>query len=72
MFSIIDLRSAYHLIPILGNGKHLTTFEGCCQLYQFKGISFGVTNGVFVFQRLMEGIIKTEELKNTYGCHDDV
>ena len=35
-------------------------------------MSFGVTNGVAVFQRLMDNIIKEEKLKHTFPYPDDI
>ena len=42
------------------------------QLYQFSRIPFGVTNGVAVFQRPMDKIIKEEQLKDTFPILDDI
>ena len=38
----------------------------------FDGYLFGVTNGVAVFQRLMDNIIKEEKLKDTFPYLDDI
>lgn len=40
-----DLKSAYHQIPILDQNKKFKIFEADTQLYQFKRIPLGVTNG---------------------------
>ena len=45
-FTAMDLRSAYHHVPILENEKEVTAFEAHGNLFQFKSIPFGVTNGV--------------------------
>ena len=49
-----------------------TGFEANGRLYQFRRIPFGVTNGVAVFQRLMDNIIKEEKLKDTFPYLDDI
>lgn len=71
-FSQIDLKSAYHQVPILPKEKIYTAFEACGNLYQFTRIPFGVTNGVAAFQRTLHHIIKTENLKGTFAYLDDV
>ena len=72
VFSTIDLRSAYHQVPIKDQDKPYTAFEACGRLYQFTRIPFGVTNGVACFQRIMDTLIKEEELDGTYAYLDDV
>ena len=42
------------------------------QLYQFSRIPFGVTNGIAVFQRPMDKIIREEQLKDTFPYLDDI
>ncbi|XP_003369614.1 putative transposon Ty3-I Gag-Pol polyprotein [Trichinella spiralis] len=44
VFSTIDLKSAYHQIPILNEEKLYTACEADGSLYQFTRIPFGVTN----------------------------
>ena len=72
VFSTFDLRNAYHQVPILKDDRKYTGFEANCRLYQFRRIPFGVTNGVAVFQRLMDNIIKEEKLKDTFPYLDDI
>lgn len=72
VFSTIDLRSAYHQIPILESEKLFTAFEANGRLYQFRRIPFGVTNGVASFQRAIESIISAEQLDKTFAYLDDV
>ena len=72
VFSTIDLRSAYHQIPILDAEKPFTAFEACGKLYQFRRIPFGVTNGVPCFQKTIDAVIEAENLEGTYPYLDDV
>ena len=72
VFLTHDLKNAYHQIPISQAERKYTAFEAGGQLYQFYHIQFGVTNGVAVFQRLMDKIIKEEELNDTYPYLDDI
>lgn len=71
-FSQIDLKSAYHQIPIIEKEKPMTAFEACGDLYQFTRIPFGVTNGVAAFQRTLQHIISKERLTGTFAYLDDV
>ena len=64
VFSTFDLRNAYHQVPILKDDRKYTGFEANGRLYQFRRMPFGVTNGVAVFQRLMDNIIKEEKLRH--------
>ncbi|KRX75491.1 Retrovirus-related Pol polyprotein from transposon 17.6 [Trichinella sp. T6] len=61
--STIDLKSAYHQIPIPNDEKLYTAFEADGSLYPFTRIPFGVTNGVACFQRVINSFIKKEKLK---------
>ena len=72
VFSTYDLKNAHHQIPISQAERKYTAFEAGGQLYQFCRIPFGVTNGFAVFQRLMDKIIKEEELKDTFPYLDDI
>ena len=71
-FSTLDLRSAYHQVPLLEEEKLFTAFEAGGKLYEFNRIPFGVTNGVASFQRVIDEIIATEQLTGTYAYVDNV
>lgn len=72
VFSTIDLKSAYHQIPISENDKQYTAFEANNGLYQFRRVPFGVTNGVACFQRVMDEFLKVNQLKDTFAYLDNV
>ena len=72
VFSTFDLQNAYHQVPILKDDRRYTGFETSGRIYQFRRIPFGVTNGVAVFQRLMDNIIKEEKLKDTFPYLDNI
>ncbi|XP_059059911.1 uncharacterized protein LOC131853113 [Achroia grisella] len=71
-FSQIDLKSAYHQVPIQQRERPYTAFEACGNLFQFTRIPFGVTNEVSAFQRTMQFFISNENLTDTYVYLDDV
>ena len=57
-YSTIDLKSAYYQIPIPEGDRPYTAFEADGGLWQFKVVPNGVTNGVAVFQRKMDEMVK--------------
>ena len=65
VFSTFDLRNAYYQVPIVKDDRKYAGFEANGRLYQFRRIPFGVINGVAVFQRLMDNIIKEEKLTHS-------
>lgn len=71
-YSSIDLRSAYHCVPLHSDDKIYTAFEANGTLYQFRRLSFGLTNGVSCFQRIIDGFIKDNALSDTFAYLDDV
>jgi len=48
-YSCLDLRSAYHQVPLLPEERKYTVFEANGQLYQFRRIPFGLKNTFLVF-----------------------
>lgn len=72
VYSSIDLKEAYHQVPIRDDEKAYTAFEANGKLYQFRRIPFGVTNGVACFQRIIDKIINDENLQDTFPYVDDV
>ena len=71
-FSTVDLRSAYHQVPLNEKDKLDIAFEACGQLYQFCRMPFGITNGVSCFQKVMDEFISTNSLYDTYCYLDDI
>ena len=53
-FSTLDLKSAYHHVEIPIEDRPYTAFEANGKLYQSKRISFGLTNAVPWFQRIID------------------
>ena len=72
VFSTVDLKSAYHQIPIHEDDKPYTTFEGKKCLYHFNRVPFGVTNGPPCFQRTIDQFTEEEELSDTFAFFDNI
>lgn len=71
-FSKLDLRSAYHQIPLMTQERMYTGFEAGGQLYQFKRIPFGLKNAVPCFQRVINQIISDFNCEGTFAYLDDI
>ena len=71
-YSTFDLKSAYHQVPIQEGDRKYTAFEADGQLWEFTRIPFGVTNGVSAFQRTMDKVVETENLKDTFVYVDNI
>ena len=71
-YSSLDLRSAYHQIPILEKERYFTAFEADGKLYQYKRLPFGVTNGVAAFQRAIDRFITDNNLEKVHAYLDDI
>ena len=72
VFSTIDLKSAYHQIPLKEEDKPYTAFEADGGLYQFCRVPFGVTNGVACFQRQMDSFVEENSLNGTFPYLDNI
>ena len=72
VFSTIDLRSAYHQVPLKDKDKPYTAFEARGNLYQFTCLPFGVTNGVACFQREMMKFVDENDLEASFPYLDNV
>jgi len=72
VYSKVDLKSAYHQIPLREEDKKFTAFQANNNLYQFTRLPFGLTNAVAAFQRVMDGIVRCNNLEKTYVYLDDV
>ena len=72
IYSTLDLTSAYYQIAIKEKDKPYTAFEADGNLYQFRRLPFGVTNGVACFQRLMDDMIRNYNLHGVYAYLDNL
>ena len=72
VFSVIDLSNAYYQVEICHDDRPFTAFQAGNQLYHFKRIPMGVTNGVSAFQRFMHDFISKNNLEATFSYLDDI
>ncbi|XP_068246856.1 uncharacterized protein [Palaemon carinicauda] len=72
VFSTLDLKSAYHQVPIREDEKLYTAFEASGKLYEFNRIPFGVKNGVAAFQRVVDQILAKEKVEGAFAYVDNV
>ena len=66
MFSTFDLKSAYHQISLIESNQKYNTLKENGKLYEFTLIPFGVTNGVFEFQRKTDEFSEEENLNEAF------
>lgn len=71
-FSKIDLKSAYHQVPLAKEDRPFTAFEVNGELFQFTRLPFGVTNAVPCFTRIIRQFIEKHKLKKAEAYLDDV
>ena len=72
VFSTVDLKSAFHQIPLLKEDRPFTAFEANGELYQFCRLPFGVTNSVSFFQRTIDAVIESYNLKGCLAYLDNI
>ena len=69
----IDLKAAYHQIPMARESKKYTAFAvSGSGLWQFTQIPFGLTNAPMTFQRLIDSLLGPELEPYMFGYLDDI
>ena len=72
VFSTLDLKSAYYQILLHPDDRIYTAFEAGGKLYQYRRLPFGVANGVAAFQRIIDDVIASNNLRHTYAYLDNI
>ena len=57
-FSKIDLRQAYHQLPLTDASKQLTTINTHKGLYQYNKLVFGITSAPAIWQKTIDQILQ--------------
>ena len=71
-YSTLDLQSGYHQVSMHPDSKEKTAFISHAGLYQFRVLSFGLTNAPPQFQRLMARVLHGLEWKVCLIYIDDI
>ena len=71
VFCTLDLKSAYHQVPLPDEDKPYTAFEATSKLCEFNSVHFRLTNGVAAFQPSID-VIEVDELEDTFAYVDNI
>lgn len=71
-FSVIDLKSGFHQIPLREKDMEKTSFSINNAKYEFTRVPFGIKNGPAIFQRALDDILREHIGKICYVYIDDI
>ena len=57
VFSVLDMKSAYHQIPISENSQKFLTINTIQGLYMFTRLAFGIHSAPGLFQQIMDSVL---------------
>ena len=73
LFSVLDMKSGYHQIPIAEEHKERTAFTvGTLGFFEYKRMPMGLTNAPATYQRLMEECLGDLHLRTCRIYLDDI
>lgn len=70
VFSVLDMKQAYHKIPIAKESQSSLTFNTHTGLFAFKRLSNGIHSGPAVFQRITDDLLS--DIPNAVSRLDDI
>jgi transposase InsO family protein len=70
MFSVIDLKAAFHQIPLHVDSRDYTAFVTHLGTYRFKKLPFGLANSPAIFNRIVSDVLR--DIPNVLAYFDDV
>ena len=62
IFSILDLRQAFHQMSLAPSSRHITTTYTPLGVYQWRVNVMGVKNASIQFQRMMDDVLTPSEM----------
>lgn len=62
-YSNLNLKVAHNHIPLQVHNKRYTTFKAYGHLFRFTRLHFSLTNGINIFQGVMDDIITNNNIK---------
>ena len=71
IFTKIDLKTAYHQIPIDNNFKEVTTINTPIGLLKWRRMPYGIKTASAIFQRAID-LVLGEDIKNVVCYQDDI
>ena len=71
VFTKIDLKMAYHQIPIDDNFKEATAINTPIGVLKWRRMPYGIKTASAIFQRAIEQVLR-EEMKNMVCYKDDI
>ena len=72
LYRSLDLRSAYHQVPLLESERQYTSFEPGSKLHQSKRSPFDATSSVPAFHRVMDEFVRDNHLCKVCAYLDDI
>ena len=57
MFSVLDIKQAYHQVPIAKESQSYLTINTHIGLFAFKRLPNGIHSGPAIFQRIMDNLL---------------
>lgn len=72
IFSVLDLRSGFHQIPLDPETKHKTTFVTHEGSFNFKRLPYGLRNAPIAFQTVMAHVLRGINFKFALVYVDDI
>ncbi len=71
-FSLLDLESGFHQLPVDPADQHKTAFSGPGGHYEYRRMPFGLTNAPATFQRAMNQVLIDVDAKVARAYIDDI